>query len=145
MVELVALSETLQPGAGGARPGGRRGACTGRALSARCARIALITAGSSMHAMMRVAPPQPAQVSTSMPNTRFRRCAQRIASWRSVGGRTSALAASAPPGPADQRAVRTVEREHTMEAGEVHLRPGHQRGQARLHLSRSLAMAGRVI
>ena len=61
-LELVTLSETLQPGAGGARPGGSRGACTGRALFARCARIALITTGSSILAMMRSVPLQCAQV-----------------------------------------------------------------------------------
>jgi hypothetical protein len=57
-----------------AAPGGNRGARTGRALPARCARIALIITGSSMHAMMRIVPPQPVQVSTSMPNTRFTLC-----------------------------------------------------------------------
>jgi hypothetical protein len=72
-LELVALRETLQPGAGD-----NRGACIGRALPARCARIALITTGSSMHAMMRIVQPQAVQISTSMPNTRFMRCAQRI-------------------------------------------------------------------
>ena len=44
--ERLTLSETLQLEAGGARPGGNRG-CTGRALLLKCARIALITAGSS--------------------------------------------------------------------------------------------------
>ncbi len=51
-LELVALRETLQPGAGGARPGGSRG-CTEHALPARCARIALIITGYSMQAMIR--------------------------------------------------------------------------------------------
>jgi len=95
----VALSETPQPGAGGARPGGRRTACTGRALPPRYARIALITSGSSIHAMMRIVPPQSAQVSTSMPNTRFRRRAQRIATRRSAGARASAVADCALPLP----------------------------------------------
>jgi len=40
-VDPVTLSETLQPGAGCARPGGRRDACTERAFSARCARAGL--------------------------------------------------------------------------------------------------------
>ena len=34
-----------------------------------------MTAGSSIQAMIRTAPPQAEQVSTSIPNTRFRRCA----------------------------------------------------------------------
>ncbi len=38
-----------------------------------------------MHAMIRTAPPQVGQVSTSMPRTRFRRCAQVIAARRSAG------------------------------------------------------------
>jgi len=50
-----------------------------------------------MHAMMRIVPLQPAQVSMSMPNTRFRRCAQRIAARRSAGARDSDLAALALP------------------------------------------------
>jgi hypothetical protein len=47
--------------------------------------------------LMRIVPPQAVQVSTSMPNTRFRRCAQRIAAWRSLRIRTSAFADSALP------------------------------------------------
>jgi hypothetical protein len=65
----------LRPYRPALRPRHHRSACTGRALPARCARIALITAGSSMHATMRIAPPLAVQVSTSMSNTRFRRCA----------------------------------------------------------------------
>jgi len=87
-LELVALLETLRPGAGGARPGGNRGACTGRILSARCARIALITTGSSMHAMMRRSE---------------RRCRTRasgaVPSASPRGARASTLAASALPLP----------------------------------------------
>ena len=44
-----------------------------------------MTAGSSMHALMRSAPPQAAQVSMSIPNTRLRRCAQVIAVRRAAG------------------------------------------------------------
>jgi len=44
-----------------------------------------MTSGSSMQAMIRTAPPQAAQVSMSMPNTRLRRCAQVIAARRSAG------------------------------------------------------------
>ena len=38
-----------------------------------------------MQATMRIAPPHTEQVSMSMPNTRFRRCAQVIAARRAVG------------------------------------------------------------
>ena len=44
-----------------------------------------MTSGSSMLAMILSRPPQRAQVSISMPNTRFRRRAQFIATWRGVG------------------------------------------------------------
>lgn len=49
-----------------------------------------MTSGSSMLAMMRSLPPQPAQVSISMPKTRFRRRAQLIATWGGIGGLPSA-------------------------------------------------------
>ncbi len=42
----------------------------------------------------------------------------------------------APPGPGDQCAVRTVGCEHTVVAGEVHPRPGQQRGQPRQKIQR---------
>ena len=58
-----------------------------------------MTAGSSMHAMMRIGPPQAVQVSMSMPNTRFNRFAQVIALRCSAGVRASAFAASALPLP----------------------------------------------
>jgi hypothetical protein len=45
-----------------------------------------------MLAMMRIAPPQPAQVLMSIPKLRFRRCAHRIAARYSLGVRASALA-----------------------------------------------------
>ena len=58
-------------------------------------------AGSSMHAMMRTAPPQAEQVSMSIPKTRLSRCAQVIAARRSagVGSSGSAALASRPPLP----------------------------------------------
>lgn len=37
-----------------------------------------MTSGSSMPAMIRIAPPQAGQVPMSIPNTRLRRCAQVI-------------------------------------------------------------------
>ena len=55
------------------------------ALPARCARIRLITAGSSMLAITCTRPPQCSQVSISNRNTRFNRCDQRIARCRSAG------------------------------------------------------------
>ena len=60
-----------------------------------------MTAGSSMHAMIRTAPPQAGQVSISIPKTRFRRCAQVIAARRSagVGSSGSAGLACCPPRP----------------------------------------------
>ena len=48
-------------------------------------RIFSITTGSSMQAMILTAPPQARQVSMSMLNTRFRRCAQVIDARRSLG------------------------------------------------------------
>jgi hypothetical protein len=48
-------------------------------LLSRWVRILLITTGSSMHTMICTAPPQTGQVSMSMPNTRFSRCAQVFA------------------------------------------------------------------
>ena len=59
-----------------------RRACDG----SRCARIFAITCGSSMLAMTWSFPPQRAQSSISMPNTRFSRRAQLIATCRGVGG-----------------------------------------------------------
>ena len=43
-----------------------------------------MTAGSSMLAMIRTAPPQREQVSISIWNTRLSRCAQVMAAWRSA-------------------------------------------------------------
>ena len=82
-----------QPACGGAREGGNReGAARASLVSRwvtgvvqRCTGygpkdgIFLITAGSSMQAMIRSAPPQAGQVSMSMPKTRFSRCAHVIA------------------------------------------------------------------
>jgi hypothetical protein len=45
-----------------------------------------MTAGCSMLAMILSMPPQRWQVSISMPNTRFNRFAQFIATCRGVGG-----------------------------------------------------------
>jgi hypothetical protein len=45
-----------------------------------------ITAGSAMLATIFSRAPQRPQLSISMPNTRFRRCAQRSATWRGRPG-----------------------------------------------------------
>lgn len=60
-----------------------------------------MTSGSSLQAMIRTVPPQAGQVSMSIPNTRFRRCAQVIAARRSagVGSSKSAVVACWPPLP----------------------------------------------
>ena len=57
--------------------------------------------GSSMHWMIRIVPPQAGQVSMSIPQTRFTRCAQVIVARRSAGVRSSgsALVAHPPPLP----------------------------------------------
>jgi hypothetical protein len=91
-----------------------------------------------MHAMMRIVPPQPAQTSISIPNTRIRHCAQRIVALgrRSHIGPRNPFPALIPPGPGDQCAVRTVVGEHTVVAGEIHPWPGHQRGQSHQKIQR---------
>jgi len=72
-------------------PGGAHAACSARygcALpDARslCARMRAITPGSSMLATIFSRAPQRAHASIWMPNTRFRRCAQRSATWAAVG------------------------------------------------------------
>ena len=60
-----------------------------------------MTSASSMHAMIRTAPPQAGQVWISIPKTRFRRCAQVIAARRSagVGSCGSVGVACSPPLP----------------------------------------------
>jgi len=47
-----------------------------REVFSRGARIVLMTAGSSMPAMILIAPPQCSQISMSTLKTRFRRCAE---------------------------------------------------------------------
>ena len=62
--------------------------------------------GSSMHAMMRTAPPQSAQVSMSTRHTRLRRCAQVIAAGRSAGVLSSVRAWGVAPLPRPARVTR---------------------------------------
>ncbi len=70
---------------GGARDRGKRAVAVEGSLLSRWVRIFSITTGSSMQAMILTAPPQARQVSMSMPNTRFRRCAHVIEARRSPG------------------------------------------------------------
>jgi len=72
-------------GGGGARHLGNRFGAAAGVLRSRWVRIFSITWGSSMQAMILTAPPQAGQVWMSMPNTRFRRCAQVMAAWRCGG------------------------------------------------------------
>jgi hypothetical protein len=85
---LLAWLHAYQPNKlawGGARHGGKRRATPQAPLLSRWVRILSITTGSSTQAMILIAPPQARQVSTSMWNTRFRRCAQVIDARRSRG------------------------------------------------------------
>jgi len=70
---------------GGARERGKRALAVQGSLLSRWVRIFSITTGSSMQAMILTAAPQARQVSMSMPNTRFRRCAHVIETRRSPG------------------------------------------------------------
>ena len=92
-----------------------------------------MTAGSSMHAMVRIAPPQAGQVSMPIPKTRSRRCAQGSArhgvrplsapsdplSWH-AGLRCPRLAA------VTRARYLAVRRKHPVEARQVDPRFGHQ-------------------
>ena len=77
--------QSNKPACGGPREGGNRTGAVEASLASRWVRIFLITAGSSIQAMIRSAPPQAGQVSMSMPKTRLSRCAQVIAARRSIG------------------------------------------------------------
>ena len=72
----------------------RQGA--GSVRQSRCSRIFLITAGSSMLAITLTAPPQWSQVSISILNTRFKRCAQVIETWRAGAGSSVGSASRRP-------------------------------------------------
>ena len=71
-------SPDCQP-AGGARLSGNGSGPFVSAFSFRWSRILLITTGSSMQAMILTGPPQAWQVSMSILNTRFNRCAHVMA------------------------------------------------------------------
>jgi hypothetical protein len=93
--------------------------------------------------LRRIAPPQAEQVSMSMLNTRFSRCAQVIEARRSAGVLSSVSAAAWALAPLPRRALVTsspvgaVRGEHTVEAGEIDARFGHQRGQPRDEIQRT--------
>ena len=93
------FSRSPLPPGGGARHGGRHRAWGSAACDSRWVRIC---SASSIHAMICTAPPQAAQISMSMPKTRFRRCAHLIAARRSagVGSSRSAVGHADRPCPA---------------------------------------------
>ncbi len=115
-------------------------------------RIFWITTGSSMQAITFTTPPHSRQVSISMLNTRFRRCAQVNAMDGMYAGFAGAktghrgasfgrrlvlrhvgrfeLAAFTPPGGRHQRTMFTVGRKHAMKAGEIDAWLWYQCGEA---------------
>jgi hypothetical protein len=91
-----------------------------------------MTSGSSMQATIRADPPQVGQISMSILNTRFRRCAQVIEARRSAAAGSSAccrdgLASPTPLGRCHPRAVLAVGREHAVKTRQIHPRLRHQR------------------
>jgi hypothetical protein len=100
-----------------------------------------MTAGSSMLAMILSVPPQ-GQVSISIPNTRFSRRAQLIATCRGVGA-AAASPATEPPQRTQPSACRryrgpqpAVRREDPVVAGQMHPPRRHQRREARHQIQR---------
>ncbi len=75
---------------GGALLCGKPAASRYNPLPRKCVSIFLITSGSSMQAMTFMLPPQTLQVSMSIANTRFKRCAQFIAAWLATGAASGA-------------------------------------------------------
>jgi len=86
-----------------------RGCCPALWRWSRCARMRLITAGSSMLAMTFIFPPQVSQVSISILNTSFRPCAHVMAAWRVDAGRPGSRLDAARVGP--ESLARAVEGE----------------------------------
>ena len=70
---------------GEARQSGSSAVVAKLAVLSRCTSIFLITAGSSMLAIIRTSPPHSLQVSMSISNTRFKRFAQVIEARFSAG------------------------------------------------------------
>ena len=93
------------------------------------------TSGCSMLATILSVPPQRWPVSISMPNTRFNRFAQFIATHRGVDGWAASAgkcfaAPHAPPRRRHQGAQSAVRREHAAEAGQARARRRYQRRHA---------------
>lgn len=76
---LDSLLQKINPVGGGARHCGIMPVATEGAFSSRWASIVWITNGSSILAMILTSLPHSLQVSISILNTRFKRCAQVIA------------------------------------------------------------------
>jgi len=111
-VIVVGSFRSVEPLAlGGARQGGRIAALGAGACAFRWVRTFSITAGPSIQAMMRTAPPQAEQVAISMPKTRLRRCA-----WAS--SRRAVRRVLAPLDP------RSYQADHPGPAWPVSLAPG---------------------
>ena len=89
---------------------------------------------SSMQGRTRSRAPQAGQDSTSMPNTRLRRRAQRLEARgrrrRSAPRRALKGTAASAPRRGDAGAQAAVEREQAVEPSKVHARSGHEGGQA---------------
>jgi hypothetical protein len=98
-------------GCGGARAANaERGRCSSSRRS-RCARMRLMSAGSSMLAITSSRPPQRRQRSMSIANTRFSLRAQLMATYGASGGRSApaSLSRAAPcPRPAGVIAARSA-------------------------------------
>ena len=114
------LAQSNSPAWGGARHGGRREASGAPPFASRWVRIFSIINGSSMQTMILTAPPQAGQVSMSMPNTRFRRCAQVIEARRSasVGSSEAPVEGRRPPQGSTQIAVHAESRIMPSKVGE---------------------------
>lgn len=117
---------------GGARAANGTGSSPAAAGRSRCARILPISTGSSMLASTLSLPPHRRQVSISIANTRFSRCAQLCPGQRSVlwssrsGGLGLWRRAAAAARRSDGGAPRAVGSEHSVIAREMRARRRHQ-------------------
>ena len=111
------LGGTSLPCRGGARAAMGASSGSGPPTSrSRCARMRAITSGSSRLAITHSLPWRRAQVSISIANTRFRRCAQLIATCFGTAG---ASASGFAPRRRDRRTQTAVRREHPVIGREV--------------------------
>ena len=101
--ESILSNQSNNPGCGEARTGGRCEGAGSLTPVSGCTRIFSMTSGSSIHAMMRTAPPHAGQISISIPNTRFSRCAHVIEACPSAGVGASAGDSSSLPLPCPPR------------------------------------------